>query len=167
MQAAKDSFFMALQQRLAALNPGRTVVIDGATVPGIVVRENMEPRFTAAQAGVFYLDWGEAEMSESERLLGIACEIWYASVGSSATGVDRGRQLAEMDQELLSMCAPPHTEMRDYSQVPSVDLGTAVFWSMPQVANVQSENRNLLKGRAGGLVRLERKAQLKLYFFMP
>ena len=49
MQAAKDSFYMALRERLAALNPARTMVIDGVTVPAIVVRENMEPRFGEAQ----------------------------------------------------------------------------------------------------------------------
>ena len=168
MQAAKDSFFMALQQRLAALNPARTVTIDGATVPGIVVRENMEPRFTAAQAGVFYVDWGEAQVAESTRpLVCMVCAIWYASEGSTQTGVDRGRQLAEMDQELLAICTPLHTEMRDYSQAPSVDLGAGVFWSMPVLADGTSESRSVREGRSGGQARLEREAQVKVYFFLP
>ena len=34
MQFAKDSFFLALQQRLAGLNPARTVTVNGATVRG-------------------------------------------------------------------------------------------------------------------------------------
>ena len=38
MQAAKDSFFMALRDRLMALNPARTVNLDGVSVPGILVR---------------------------------------------------------------------------------------------------------------------------------
>ncbi len=38
MQAAKDSFYMALRARLAALNPARSMVMDGLTVPAIVVR---------------------------------------------------------------------------------------------------------------------------------
>ena len=49
MQAAKDSFYMALRTRLAGLNPTRTMVIDGVTVPAIVVRENLEPRFVEAK----------------------------------------------------------------------------------------------------------------------
>jgi hypothetical protein len=53
MQGAKDSFYMALRSRLAVLNPARTMVIDGVTVPAIVVRENLEPRFGEAQAGNF------------------------------------------------------------------------------------------------------------------
>ena len=35
MQFAKDSFFLALQTRLAGLNPARTVTINGATVPAV------------------------------------------------------------------------------------------------------------------------------------
>jgi hypothetical protein len=56
MQAAKDSFYMALRARLTSLNATRTMVIDGVTVPGIVVRENMEPRFDEAQPGAFYVN---------------------------------------------------------------------------------------------------------------
>jgi hypothetical protein len=130
MQAAKDSFYMALRSRLAALNPARTMVIDGVTVPAIVVRENMEPRFGEAQAGAFYLDFGDILIAESTRpMLGVDCHIWYASEGSGGTGVDRGRGLAEMDDELLGICDPPHTEMLDYSQSPSVDLGSGIFWT--------------------------------------
>ncbi len=165
MQAAKDSFFMALQARLAALNPGRTVMIDGVPVPGIVVRENMEPRFTAPEPGVFYVDWGEIRMAESTEPLEIGCEIRYASAGVSETGVDRGRAITEMDQELMSICTPPHTRMQDYTQIPSLDLGSGVFWSMPKIEDVTKENRSLLEGRgAGGAVR-ERRAEMKVYFF--
>jgi len=92
MQAAKDSFYMALRARLTALNPARTMVIDGVTVPAIVVRENMEPRFGEAQPGTFYLDFGDILIAESTRpMLGLDCHIWYASEGSGGTGVDRGR----------------------------------------------------------------------------
>ncbi len=43
MQFAKDSFFLALQSRLAGLNPARTVTINGATVPAVLVVENLPP----------------------------------------------------------------------------------------------------------------------------
>ena len=168
MQAAKDSFFMALQARLAALNPARTVIVDGVSVPGILVRENMEPRFTAAAPGVFYVEWGEMQMVESTQpLVEMGCEIRYVSAGSSETGVDRGRLLGQMDQELMSICRPPYTRMQDYTQIPSVDLGTGVVWSLPQVADVTNENRDLLGGRGAGAAVRERRAQLKIYFFEP
>jgi len=91
MQAAKDSFFMALRERLAALDPGRVIVIDGVQWPAIVVRENMEPQFAVAQANAYYVDWGEVRIAESTRpILGLECQIWYATEGSTGSGVDRG-----------------------------------------------------------------------------
>jgi len=88
MQAAKDSFYVALRGRLAALNAARTMVIDGVTVPAIVVRENVEPRFGEAQAGAFYVDFGEILIAESTRpMLGIDCHIWYGSEGSGVRGL--------------------------------------------------------------------------------
>ncbi len=92
MQAAKDSFYMALRSRLAALDPTRTMVIDGVTVPAIVVRENMEPRFGEVQPGAFYLDFGDILIAESTRpMLGVDCHIWYATQGSGGTGEFSGR----------------------------------------------------------------------------
>jgi len=137
MQAAKDSFYMALRTRLAALNPTRTMVIDGVTVPAIVARENMEPRYNEAVPGVFY------------------------------TGVDRGRVLAEMDRELLLICNPPHTEMLDYTQTPSDDLGTGVFWTMPQLGNAPGQAAIAKQQWSASEARVTRYAQLRIYFFLP
>lgn len=169
MQAAKDSFYMALRARLAALDPARTVVIDGVTVPGIVVRENMEPRFNEAQPGVFYVDWGEVLIAESSRpMLGIDCSIWYASEGSrGGTGVDRGRVLAEMDVELLRICDPPHTEMIDYSQTPSADLGAGIFWTVPELGNNPGNTPIAKQEWSAGAARIAHNAQMKVYFFLP
>lgn len=168
MQAAKDSFYMALRDRLAALNPARTIQVDGETRPGIVVRENTEPQFAAAQPGAFYLDWGEVQIAESTRpILGIDCEIWYASEGTSETGVDRGRLLGQMDQELLKICHPPHTEMRDYQQSPSADLGAGVFWTMPELRTAPGAEQIRKQERRAARVRLERWARLRIYFFLP
>jgi len=167
MQAAKDSFYMALRDRLAALNPARTMVVDGVTIPGIVVRENMEPQFAEAQAGAFYVDWGEVQIAESTRpILGLDCHIWYASEGGGA-GVDRGRALAEMDEELLRMCNPPHTGMRDYSQSPSTSLGSSIFWTMPDLAKAPGEAAIPKQQRGASAARLTRYAQIRVYFFLP
>jgi hypothetical protein len=168
MQAAKDSFFMALRARLAALDPTRTVMIDGVAVPGIVVRENLEPRFNEAQAGVFYVDWGEVLIAESSRpMLGIECSIWYASEGSGGTGVDRGRVLAEMDVELLEICDPPHTEMIDYSQTPTTDLGAGIFWTVPALGNDPGSVPIAKQEWSADTARIAHYAQLKVYFFLP
>ncbi len=168
MQAAKDSFYMALRDRLAALNPGRTVVVDGVTVPAILVRENLEPQFAEARAGTFYLEFGAVRIAESSRpILGMDCQIWYASEGACAAGVDRGRGLAQMDSELLRICCPPHTGMRDYSHAPSLDLGSGVFWSMPDLKPAPGELSVAKQQRAAGTARLARLAELTVFFFLP
>ncbi len=168
MQAAKDSFYIALRMRLAALNPTRTMVIDGAAVPAIVVRENMEPRFGEAQTGVFYLDFGDILIAESSRpMLGVDCHIWYASEGSGGTGVDRGRMLAEMDVELVRICDPPHTEMLDYSQTPGADLGSGIFWTAPEMGNASGDISIQKQQWSADTGRVDRYAQLRIYFFLP
>jgi hypothetical protein len=166
MQAAKDSFYMALRERLAALNPARVVVIDGVERPAIVVRENMEPQFAVAQANAYYVDWGEVRIAESTRpILGLECQIWYGTEGSTGSGVDRGRMLAQMDEELLSICGPPRTEMRDYQQSPSVSLGCGVFWTMPELKSAPGGVQK--QAQSASAARIERLATLRVYFFLP
>jgi hypothetical protein len=72
-----------------------------------------------------------------------------------------------MDQELLSICTPPHTAMRDYSQVPSIDLGVGVTWSA-MVMGFASDGGAGKIARAtqtSSAARLEREARLSVYFF--
>jgi hypothetical protein len=169
MQAAKDSFYMALRSRLNALNPARTTAIDDVIVPAILVRENMEPRVNEAQAGVFYVDFGDLLIAESTRpMLGIDCGIWYASEGTAGgTGVDRGRMLAEMDDELIRICTPPHTEMLDYSQTPAADTGSGVFWTLPELGDAPGDAPIAKQQRSASEGRVQRYAQLRIYFFLP
>jgi hypothetical protein len=105
--------------------------------------------------------------------------ISYYSLGSVQSMVDRGRLLAQLDDELLGICQPPNTEKFDYTQSPAADLGTRVFWGQPSFG----------EGRGAGLywgqtsfperiksgetdqaesqqdARVERKARLTMYFF--
>lgn len=168
MQAAKDSFYMALRARLAALNPARTTVMDGVTVPAILVRENMEPRFSEAQDAVFYIDFSDIVIAETTRpLLGIHCRIWYATVGGGGSGVDRGRVLAEMDEELLRICAPPHTGMRDYSQDPSADMTARIFWTIPETAKISADATVEKQQWGAAQARVQRCVQMTIFFFLP
>lgn len=183
MQFAKDSFFLALQGRLAALNPARTVTVNGTTVPAVIVVENTPPSWAEPQPNTFYIEWGGAEVvgghAGNGALMSLDVVISYYSTGSVASMVDRGRVLAQLDEELLGICQPPNTDKRDYTQSPSADLGTNVFWNQPTI----SEGKGL--GRFGGRVsfpervksgvtddaesqqdaRVERKARLTIYFF--
>jgi hypothetical protein len=183
MQFAKDSFFLALQQRLAALNPALTVTINGATVPAIVVVENLPPSSAEPEPNTFYIEWGAADVIDggagNSGLMSLDVVISYYTLGSSQSMVDRGRMLAQLDDELLSICQPPNTEKRDYTQAPSADLGTSVFWGQPSFT--EGKGAGLFWGRVSfperaksGLTdqaetmqdsRVERKVRLTLYFF--
>jgi hypothetical protein len=155
MQSAKDSFYIALRDRLAALNPQRTVVVDGVTRPAILVRENEPAAEASDQANAFYLDWGPAlALDDSETpVIQIGCEVKYWTSGSSDGTGDRGRQLTMLDEELLKICDPPRTALIDYSASPATDLGRSVFWGPPQ-----------LKTKLDEQARAQRTAELTVYF---
>ena len=171
MQFTKDSFYMALQQRLAALNPQRTITLSGATRPAVVVAENELVIPIVPLPDAFYIEWGAAEMAArqtgSRELMEMECEISYHTFGTVESGVDRGRTLAALDTELLSICQPQHTAKRDYTQAPSVDLGTNILWTAPAMGKVGGSeappNQKLPRLTEGA--RLERNVSLKLFFF--
>ena len=168
MQFAKDSFFLALQSRLAALNPARTVTIGGSTVPAIVVVENLPPSSADLQANTFYIEWGTADVlrghANSAPMVSLDVVISYFSFGSVASMVDRGRLLTQLDSELLAICQPPNTEKRDYTQSPSVDLGTTVFWTQPTFGEERNSGVTDSAERRQD-ARVERKARMKIHFF--
>lgn len=136
MQSAKDSFFRALQARLALVNPQRTVTVDGVTKPAIVVAEN-EP-FPPAKLffNTFYIQWiGAPAVREFAGTLAPRYEqiaqIEYFIQGTSALQkpfADRGRLMAQMDGELVQILFPGHTQKKDHSQPPPADLGSTVQW---------------------------------------
>ncbi|HTR66211.1 MAG TPA: hypothetical protein VMH85_10590 [Terriglobales bacterium] len=166
MQFAKDSFYMALRQRLAAVNPGRTVTVNGVTFPAVIVAENELVVPVDPLPDAFYLEWGAASpvsrQDGSRRLMGMECVISYHTFGTVQSGVDRGRTLAELDMELLSICQPPHTEKQDFSQSPSADLGTALAWSEPVFGDVAGI---IAQESTARRIRLERKTVVKVFFF--
>ncbi|MGC2475527.1 MAG: hypothetical protein WA485_14400 [Candidatus Sulfotelmatobacter sp.] len=183
MQFAKDSFFLALQQRLSSWNPGRTVTVSGATVPAVLVVENLPPSSAEPQPNTFYIEWGGADVvgghAGNGALMSLDVVISYYSLGSVPSMVDRGRLLAQLDDELLAICQPPNTDKRDYTQAPSADLGTNVFWRQPSFT--EGKGSGMYWGRTSfpermksGVTdsaesrqdaRVERKARLTLYFF--
>jgi hypothetical protein len=183
MQFAKDSFFLALQQRLGALNPARTVTINGATVPAVVVVENLPPSSAEPQPNAFYIEWGQGDVVDggagNGALMSLNVVISYYTMGTVQSMVDRGRTLAQLDSELLSICQPPNTEQLDYTQSPTADLGTRVFWNQPSFS--EGKGSGLFGGRVSfpervksGVTddaeskqdaRVERKARLTIFFF--
>jgi hypothetical protein len=182
MQFAKDSFFLTLQQRLAALNPARTVTINGATVPAVLVAENLPPASADPQPNAFYIEWGTAAVIDGHAgdaaLMSLQCMVSYYTLGTVQSMVDRGRVLGQLDGELLAICQPTNTEKFDYTQSPSVDLGTTVFWNQPTFQEATTsgveDNTSAYQGRALRRAmyeqayqdgRVERRAGLTVFFF--
>ncbi len=182
MQFAKDSFFLALQQRLAGLNPLRVVTVNGATVPAVLVTENLPPSSAEPQPNAFYIEWGTAKVAAGHAgdsaLMSLDCAISYYSLGTVPSMVDRGRLLGQLDDELLGICQPPYTEKLDYTQSPAADLGTSVFWGQPSFEEATTsgveDNTAAYQGRATRRAmyeaayqdgRVERRAQLTVFFF--
>lgn len=166
MQFAKDSFYMALRERLMSLNPQRTVTLNGVTRPAVVVAENEQVIPVEPQPDTFYLEWRGSQIKEQgaigRALMEMGCVISYHTFGAVESGVDRGRVMGALDVELLSICHPPRTNKRDYSQGPSAGLGTNIAWTAPKLGEVSG----VVAGEGSkAKVRLERRAQLSVFFF--
>lgn len=147
MQAAKDSFYMALCTRLQQVNPQRTVVIDGEVRPGLVVTEN-EPAVCTQPPEAYCMEWGTVKpFSESplvsSSLLMAEVTIRYRTGGVNHGGGDRGRSLTRMDAELLAICTPTQAPKQDYTQSEPISLGSNVFWKLP-ILGAATQNARLL-----------------------
>ena len=173
MQSAKDSFYMALRERLAAVNPARVMAVNGVTRPAIVVMENESVSAAEPLADAFYIYWGGARISKGhsggERaLMALECTIAYRTSGSGETGVDRGRSLTALDQELLAICRPGWAAKRDYRQSPAEDLGTNVVWTAAELGEAETVGEapsSWRKTRAVSGAKLQRLASMTVYFF--
>ena len=67
MQFAKDSFYMALRDRLASLNPQRTVTVNGVSRPAVIVAENEVVVPVEPLPDTFYIEWGAAQFVTEPR----------------------------------------------------------------------------------------------------
>jgi len=138
MQNAKDSFYMALRSRLMSVNPERTILLRGAVRPGILVEE-AEASVGQLPTDVFVLRWLGlgVDLDLGTTMVAEQCEIVYQTCGTqSFGGLDRGRVLSGMDEELAAMLQPFHTKKLNYSSTPPVAMLTSVFWDEPGFAPV-------------------------------
>lgn len=158
MQFSKDSFFLALRDRLAALAPDRTVIVDGAARPAVLVAENESSTAAPPLPRAFYLHYGACEAinpSSPAPLYRLDCEIAYRTGFETGDSHARGRALGALDQELLCLCSPPRTAKVDAAQAPPRPLGSTVSWSALSF---------LAPDDAGS--ELRRRARLSLFFYM-
>ena len=154
MQTIKDSFYIALRDRLAALNPSRVVTVLGVMRPAVLATENLLADAAPLLAETFYLNFGEITAEPTTKrleqpLLQLACEITYWTQGSDAlSGQDRGRTLAQLDCELLAITSPPNAALADHSRSPAVALGRNMFWTSPTLGVPLANGSKLTRAAA-------------------
>jgi hypothetical protein len=174
MQFTKDSFYMELRQRLAALNPQRTVTLNGSVRPAIIVPENEVVTAAEPLAECFHLYWGSAKVIKRQSggaapMMALECAIAYRSAGSNDASTDRGRRLAALDEELLTISRPYSAPKRDYAQSPSTDLGTSIYWNDPELGQIDvlgdQPPSTWRRSRNGQGSRLLRVVNLTIFFF--
>jgi hypothetical protein len=156
MQNAKDSFYMVLRSRLIAINPERTVLLRGAVRPGIVVEEAEAP-FNQLPNDVYVLRWLGlgVDMDLASTMAAEQCEILYQTCGTqSFGGLDRGRLMSQMDEEVTAMLQPFHTPKLNYTATPPAAMLTQVFWDEPGFSPLTVERD-----------RLSRSANVMLYSY--
>jgi hypothetical protein len=138
MQNARDTFYVALRDRLAMVSPARTMVVRGVTRPGVLVEEN-ELASAVQPVDVFRLRWTGLSVDSQAALplVTMVCEIQYATDGDSGNGgMDRGRLLSAMDGELVAAVsgAPQNVPKMNFvaaaggSGLAPVTMATNVFW---------------------------------------
>src|ERR1700749_919950 len=133
MQNAKDSFYIALRTRLAVVNPKRTILLRGSLRPGILVEEAEAP-FTQLPNDVFVVRWLGlgTDLDLSSAMTAQECEVVYQTCGTQAFGgLDRGRALSEMDEEVIAMLQPFCAPKLNYAVQPAAPMLTQVFWDEP------------------------------------
>jgi hypothetical protein len=141
MQPAKDSFYVELRNRLVAVDPNRTITLDGAVRPAIAVVENEPPAAAPPLCDAFYLHWGSVHpvQPSTGTMMALECTISYCTAGAEQNGwLDRGRDLASLDNDLLAICSPAHTSKCDYSSGSPVSLGSTIFWTQPVLTAVKT-----------------------------
>jgi hypothetical protein len=162
MKKARDSFYVALRDRLQVLNPARQVLIRGVWRPGVLVEEN-ESFAAVTPDNVFVLRWTKAVVDEQHALVRTeqTCEIQYQTAGTAAAGgLDRGNTLVAMDAELLSILQPLQVQKTDYTLTPPAVMGTRVSWSAPVFAAVVRERDRLVRKAEITVVSYEEAGEL-------
>lgn len=131
MQNAQNTFYITLRNRLAVLNPARTIYLRGIMRPGIMVDSN-ELVTPCPPSDAFVVQWKKLHNDPylPAVLLQMECEIAYRTEGTTGNmGMDRGIMLTEMDAELMSLLQPTSVQKINYVQSPVAPMETQIFWT--------------------------------------
>ena len=102
--------------------------------------------FSQLPTDVFVLRWlgAGADVNLDAPMAAAECEILYQTCGcQSFGGLDRGRVLSAMDQELLSMLQPFSTQKLSFTATPPAPMMTRVFWDEPGFGPVVAQKDRL------------------------
>ena len=113
-------------------------MLRGAVRPGILVEEAEAP-FSQLPADVFILRWLGlgTDVNLDAAMVAEECEVVYQTCGcQSFGGLDRGRSLSAMDEELLKMLRPFSTAKLSFTATPPAAMLTQVFWDEPGLGPV-------------------------------
>lgn len=120
-------------------------MLRGATRPGILMEEAEAP-FSQLPNDVFVLRWLGlgVDTNLDSALVAEECEIVYQTCGTqSFGGLDRGRSLSKMDEELMAMLQPFSTSKLDCTATPAASMLTKVFWDEPLFAPIVAQQDRL------------------------
>ncbi|MEO6964596.1 MAG: hypothetical protein ABI076_01700 [Acidobacteriaceae bacterium] len=147
MQSAQNTFYITLRDRLAALNPSRTIYLRGVTRPGILVESN-ELVTAKPPSDAFVVRWTGLHNDPylPMVLLQMQCEICYMTEGTTTNlGMDRGALLTEMDAELMSLLQPNTAQKMNYAGSTAVPMETQIFWTEASFEAVKIARDRLLR----------------------
>src|SRR5690242_14707529 len=97
MQSTKDTFFSALRDRLAVIDPQRA----------IFVAENAPATSALAPLDSFIIHWSAPSIVQAvaanQALWRMDCRVAYATSGADPASTDRARTLAALTYELIAI----------------------------------------------------------------
>ena len=146
MQNAKDTFYKTLRARLATLKPERTTIVRGVVRPAVMVAENELEVEGDVPLDTFVLRWSGAtfDATEPQGLRSAVCAITFTTRGTpELNGMDRGRVLETLGQELRSILQPAMAAKQNYKGAEVVTEETNVFWSEPAFSDVVASDSEL------------------------
>jgi hypothetical protein len=98
------------------------------------VVEEAEAPFNQLPNDVYVLRWlgVGVDVDLASTMAAEQCEIVYQTCGTqSFGGLDRGRLMSQMDEEVTAMLQPFHAPKLNYTATPPAVMLTQVFWDEP------------------------------------
>ncbi|MDR3774324.1 MAG: hypothetical protein P4L26_13295 [Terracidiphilus sp.] len=108
--------------------------------------EEAEAPFSQLPNDVFVLRWLGlgVDSNLASTMTAAECEVLYQTCGTqSFGGLDRGRALSEMDEEVTAMLQPFYIPKMNYTATPPVAMLTQVFWDEPAFTPIVTQRDQL------------------------